>query len=89
MGPKSEYISLHQQEVLNGKEMVLMILMAVGSLFGMMCFLYCIRKYCSSPPDSSLSINKSKKLKFVNMNEQEKEKFISSLQSEDDDGSDT
>jgi hypothetical protein len=57
-----------------------MIFMAIASLLAMMCFLFCIRKYCSAPPDvDSMSINKSKKLKFVNMNKVDKEKFLNSL----------
>jgi hypothetical protein len=67
------------------KDMILMILMAIGSIISMMFFLICIRKFSSSPPDiDGLSINSSKKLKFVNMNSAEKKQFLNSLQNEEE-----
>lgn len=88
IGIKSEFASLHSQHVLDEKDMILMILMAIGSLISMMFFLICIRKMCSTPPDldniDGLSLNSSKKLKFINMNVAEKKQFISSLQNEEE-----
>lgn len=80
MGPKSKYVSLNTHDLLDSKDVVLMILLAISSLILMMCFLKCIRNFCAQPPLSDgISSDKSKRLKFLNMNSEEKSRYMNSL----------
>ena len=80
MGPKSQYVTLNTHDLLDSKDVVLMILLAISSLIMMMCFLKCIRNCCAQPPLSDgISSDKSKRLKFLNMNSDEKSRYMNSL----------